>query len=64
MLGEQPKVVGVTYGSDLRQLVAAGIPTVQYGPGDAALAHSDDEQVPTEQVVACRAVLEQWLRGA
>ncbi len=64
VLGEQPKVVGVTYGSDLRQLVAAGIPTVQYGPGDAALAHSDDEQVPTEQVLACRAVLEDWLRSA
>ncbi len=64
LLGEQPKIVGVTYGSDLRQLVAAGIPTVQYGPGDAALAHSDDEQVATEQVAACRAVLEQWLRGA
>lgn len=60
----QPAHVGaVTYGSDLRQLVAAGIPTVQYGPGDAALAHSDDEQLLIDQVGACRAVLETWLRG-
>ena len=61
--GEPPSVYGATYGSDLRQLVAAGIPTIQYGPGDAALAHSDDEEVPVEQVRVCRDVLTAWLRS-
>jgi acetylornithine deacetylase len=62
LVGAPPAVFGATYGSDLRQLVAAGIPTVQYGPGDAALAHSDDEEVPVEEVLACRDVLTEWLR--
>ncbi len=34
------------YGCDLRLLTGlAGIPTVQYGPGDAAIAHAPDEHV-------------------
>lgn len=61
--GTEATVIGATYGSDLRQLVAAGIPTVLYGPGDAALAHSDDEAVAVEQVDQCRSVLERWLRS-
>lgn len=52
-----PHVWGAPYGSDLRLMEAAGIPTVQYGPGDAALAHSTDEQVPCEEVLlAARAI--------
>jgi len=38
------------YGSDLRLLTAAGVPTVHYGPGDSALAHAADERVPVEEV--------------
>ena len=38
------------YGSDLRLLTAAGIPTVQYGPGDVDLAHAPEEHVPLSQV--------------
>ena len=41
---------GGPYGSDLRLLVGAGIPTVHYGPGDAALAHAADERVPVAEV--------------
>lgn len=48
-----PAVVGAPYGSDLRQYAAAGIPTVQYGPGEIHHAHSVDEQVPIAEVVAC-----------
>jgi acetylornithine deacetylase len=59
--GSNPAVLGATYGSDLRQLVAAGIPTVLYGPGDTALAHSANENVSVAQVVQCREVLERWL---
>lgn len=56
--GDEPFVKAVTaaaggdapqwaapYGSDLRLLTAAGIPTVQYGPGDVDLAHGPDEHV-------------------
>ena len=62
--GAPPDIFGATYGSDLRQLVAAGIPTVQYGPGDAALAHSEDEEVSVEQIRVCHDVLTAWLRRA
>ncbi|MEO6470448.1 MAG: ArgE/DapE family deacylase [Aeromicrobium sp.] len=48
-----PKAVGAPYGSDLRQYAAAGIPTVQYGPGDVRHAHSVDEHVAIDEVVAC-----------
>jgi acetylornithine deacetylase len=60
---EEPVITGATYGSDLRQMIGAGIPAVLYGPGDAALAHSDDEEVPILQVHACRDVVSEWLRG-
>ena len=37
---------GAPYGSDLRLLTGlGGIPTVQYGPGDAAHAHGPLEAV-------------------
>lgn len=40
------------YGSDLRLLTGlGGIPTVQYGPGDAKLAHGPDESVPIEEIL-------------
>lgn len=48
-----PRLVGAPYGSDLRQYAAAGIPTVQYGPGDIVEAHAIDECVPIDEVVAC-----------
>ncbi len=47
---------GAPYGSDLRLYAAAGVPTVQYGPGQVRHAHSGDEQVSLgEVVVAARA---------
>jgi acetylornithine deacetylase len=40
------------YGSDLRLMTGiGGVPTVQYGPGDVALAHGPDESVPIDQVI-------------
>lgn len=48
-----PPAIGAPYGSDLRQYAAAGIPTVQYGPGDVRHAHSVDEHVPIDEVIAC-----------
>jgi acetylornithine deacetylase len=40
------------YGSDLRLLTGlGGIPTLQYGPGDVALAHGPDERVAIADLV-------------
>ncbi|MRJ75783.1 ArgE/DapE family deacylase [Aeromicrobium sp. SMF47] len=46
-----PELIGAPYGSDLRQYTAAGIPTVQYGPGDIVRAHAVDESVGIAEVV-------------
>ncbi|KUN82444.1 peptidase M20 [Streptomyces bungoensis] len=43
---------GAPYGSDLRLYAAAGIPTLQFGPGDVRLAHSAREQVSVSDIVA------------
>jgi acetylornithine deacetylase len=50
--GRHPAALGAPYGSDLRHYVGAGIPTVQYGPGQVAHAHASDEQVAVADVVA------------
>ncbi|GAA1359717.1 ArgE/DapE family deacylase [Catellatospora chokoriensis] len=55
--GVTPEQWGAPYGSDLRLLAGAGIPTVQYGPGSIELAHAPDEYVPVSEVVAARATL-------
>lgn len=51
ILGTAPEVRGAPYGSDLRQYAAAGIPTVQFGPGVIAEAHAADESVPLADLV-------------
>jgi acetylornithine deacetylase len=48
----QPEVYGAPYGSDLRLLTGlGGIPTVQYGPGDAAHAHGPHEAVAIDDMI-------------
>jgi acetylornithine deacetylase len=49
--GPVPAVKGAPYGSDLRQYAAAGIPTLQYGPGDVRYAHAADEHVVLAEVL-------------
>jgi len=57
-LGQAPVVQGVTYGSDLRLFTNhANIPAVLYGPGDVANAHTVDEYVELEEVVAATKVV-------
>lgn len=51
--GGRPELVGAPYGSDLRQYIAAGIPTVQFGPGTIQNAHALDEHVAIDEVVRC-----------
>ncbi len=56
--GRTPEVYGGPYGSDLRLLTGmGGIPTVQYGPGDASVAHTADEYVAIDEVLTCAEVL-------
>ncbi|WP_394846308.1 ArgE/DapE family deacylase [Pendulispora brunnea] len=43
--GGAPAVLGAPYGSDLRLYIGAGVPTVQFGPGDIRYAHALDEHV-------------------
>jgi len=49
--GARQETWGGPYGSDLRLLAGAGVPTLQYGPGDSALAHAADERVPVAEVL-------------
>ena len=48
---------GAPYGSDLRLMTAAGVPTVHYGPGDPGLAHAPDEHVPVAEVLTAARAL-------
>ncbi|RAY16072.1 peptidase M20 [Actinomadura craniellae] len=48
---DSPDVWGAPYGSDLRLLAAAGVPTVQYGPGELDRMHAPDERVRISEVV-------------
>ncbi len=43
---------GVPYGTDAGPLGAAGLPSLVFGPGDIAQAHTRDEWVDLEQVRA------------
>lgn len=49
--GPRPPERGAPYGSDLRLYAGAGIPTLQFGPGDVALAHSPREQVSLPEII-------------
>jgi acetylornithine deacetylase len=51
-VSDRPQAVwGAPYGSDLRLMTGlGGVPTVHYGPGDAARAHGPDESVPIAEV--------------
>jgi acetylornithine deacetylase len=51
--GPHPAVAGGPYGSDLRHYAAAGVATLQYGPGAVANAHAVDEHVVIDDVLRC-----------
>ncbi|WP_436923044.1 M20/M25/M40 family metallo-hydrolase [Halosimplex amylolyticum] len=53
---------GETYGSDARHYVAAGIPTVVFGPGRIEEAHFPDESVRWPEVLTAGAVLVETAR--
>lgn len=47
--------------TDVARFSALGIPSVNFGPGDALLAHSDNEHVRADAVRACLKALKDWL---
>jgi acetylornithine deacetylase len=51
------RVIGVPYGTDASTIAGAGIPTVVFGPGDIARAHTCDEWVPLDEVEQASEVL-------
>jgi len=55
--GSRPDERGAPYGSDLRLYAAAGVPTLQYGPGDVRLAHGPREEVSLAETLTVARVL-------
>lgn len=58
-VGQEPKP---KYGwTDVARFSDIGIPAVNFGPGDALLAHTDNEHVKASEVRACYLALKKWL---
>ncbi len=54
--------VAPKYGwTDVARFSELGIPAVNFGPGDALLAHADDERCPISQIRTCTSALAAWL---
>jgi acetylornithine deacetylase len=49
--GRSCELVGVPFGTDAAALSAAGIPTVVFGPGSIAQAHTADEFIEIDQLI-------------
>jgi acetylornithine deacetylase len=56
------KIEGLSAWTDAALLNAAGIPTICFGPGDIALAHSAEEFVPIEEIDLATRVLTRVVR--
>ena len=54
--------VGVPYGTDAAFIAAAGIPTVVFGPGALAQAHTDDEWLALDQLEQAAEILYRFCR--
>jgi succinyl-diaminopimelate desuccinylase len=49
--------------TDVSRFSALGVPAVNYGPGEASLAHKRDERVATARIAHCEERLRAWLTG-
>lgn len=59
----EARLVGVPYGTNASKLSRAGIPCVVFGPGDVSQAHTANEFVPVEQVIAAADIYEAAVRA-
>ena len=59
----QPKPVGVHFFCDAAVLSAGGIPSVIFGPGDVAQAHTADEWISLAQLERGKDLLRKFLTG-
>lgn len=62
-MGRPSEIVGVPFGTDAAALSAAGVPTVVFGPGSIAQAHTADEFIEIDELrfgaeVFCRVATE------
>lgn len=57
------EVVGVPYGTDASTLAEAGVPSVVFGPGDIAQAHTKDEWVELAEVERAADILYRFALG-
>ncbi len=60
----QKSLAGVDYFSDAGVLAQGGIPSVVFGPGDIAQAHTADEWISVAELDRARAILSDFLRRA
>ena len=56
-LGAPPPLIGVPYGTDMRQFCARGIPCVLFGPGGIERAHAADEHVAIDDLEALARII-------
>ncbi|MDX8036164.1 succinyl-diaminopimelate desuccinylase [Lentzea sp. BCCO 10_0856] len=47
--------------TDVARFAALGMPALNFGPGDPTLAHTQEENVPVQQITGCFAVLKRFL---
>ena len=62
--GQAGRCLGVPYGTDAPAFAAQGLPTVVFGPGALAQAHTKDEWVAIDQLQAATEILYQFCRKA
>jgi acetylornithine deacetylase/succinyl-diaminopimelate desuccinylase-like protein len=62
-VARQKKPAGVDYFCDASVLARAGIPSVVFGPGDIAQAHTADEWIARKSLEAAAALLLKFLRS-
>jgi acetylornithine deacetylase len=60
---QQREPTGVDYFCDAAILARGGIPSVVFGPGDIAYAHTEDEWIPLKELARAKAILVQFLRS-